>query len=1010
MGNKFAEHRSKVIFFAIVGIAFLAFFLLRGSADVLRFREINIGEIPVVLQSGSYAEFLHIHHEANTHLGTDRIEIDIFNPNTESVFEDTELFGFDTDYNIEGIRTLRTEEYSHVEFTVNIPVAGLYNIHIEYFPVSARGIDIARELRINGEIPFTGAELITLRRVWGSAPKPADASEGWAQFAPATSTRPASYIRQDNRNNQIRPPQVELPRWERAYFSDRLGFFTEPYRFYFEAGENTISLIGINEPLVMRSLVITSVYAIPTFAEFYAATNLPVNTSDFSTLVQGEWSTVRSSPSLFPLFDNSSGITDPPSVAVITLNMIGGTPWRVAGQWIEWEVEVPADGLYQIHISARQNYNRGFVSSRTLSINGAIPFEEVEAIPFRFNNSWELITLDDGDGEPLLFPLDAGVNTIRMYVTLGELGEIVDALLASVHRLNEIYRRILVLTGPTPDTHRDYRIHVALPDVMVMIYQETELLYGILHKLEDFLGERNEHTGIITTLVTQLDLFYARPNRIPNTLPNFRQNISAFANSIRALTESPLDIDFFIVSGTNAELPVVNETFFTRVAHETRAFVASFTHDFDSIGDVHEDGDNILEVWIPTGRDQATAMKSLIDESFTPESGINVNLRLVAHAAVLPAVVAGIGPDLVLSMPVNNPVEYAFRNAAVDLSQFPGFDEVYERFHPSAWVRLQYLDGFYAIPETQNFNLMFYRHDVLSELGLEPPRTWNDVLAMMPVLQRNNMAIGVPPIGNPMAPDISGFLTQLYQRGGFLYVLNHPHYEDLSRADLDSEAAIDAFEAFTRFFTHFGSPEFFNFENRFRAGDMPIGFADFGLFNVLSVFAPEIYGQWNFAVMPGYDHGAPVFFEGRAHLENGGYYQVHHTVPDWGTAAIMIKQSEMQDEAWEFLKWWTSAETQLRFGREMESIMGEAARFPTANIEAFQSLPWSSAQLTVLNEQRDWILGTPEVPGGYYVGRQLINVIRRVVGENLDTRETLLDVQIVINRELINKRREFGLE
>jgi len=110
------------------------------------------------------------------------------------------------------------------------------------------------------------------------------------------------------------------------------------------------------------------------------------------------------------------------------------------------------------------------------------------------------------------------------------------------------------------------------------------------------------------------------------------------------------------------------------------------------------------------------------------------------------------------------------------------------------------------------------------------------------------------------------------------------------------------------------------------------------------------------------------------------------------------------------LDWWTSAETQLRFGREMESIMGEAARYPTANQEAFQSLPWNSAQLSVLNQQRDWVKGTPEVPGGYYVMRQLVNVIRRVVSENLDTRETLLDVQIVINRELLNKRREFGLE
>ncbi|MCL1843445.1 MAG: extracellular solute-binding protein [Defluviitaleaceae bacterium] len=991
MSVTFAEHRNKIIIFGLLIVAAVTFAFLRGEEDLTPHRGvIDRAGIPVIHQAGGYAEFLHNH--ANTPFGTASVEIDIFNP--------TAGYGYEVISSFEGSAVLRTEEFSYVEFTLYVPVAGLYNIAMEYIPVSARGIDIARQLRINGEVPFTGADLLSFARVWGSAIVD-DAGGGFnlMQFVPATSERPALYIREDNRGNQIRPPQVELPRWERTYFSDRLGFFIDPYRFFFEAGYNTISFLGINEPLVKRSLELTPITTLPTFAEFRAATPLQEITSDYMQIVQAEWSTARSSPSLFPLFDNSSGITYPPSVALITLNMIGGTPWRVPGQWIEWEVEVEEAGLYRISVSARQNYNRGFVSSRTLSVNGVVPFEEVAVIPFGFNNSWELVTLQDEQGNDLLFPLNAGVNTLRMYVTMGDLGEIIDALLASIQRLNIIYRDILVLTGPNPDPLRDYRIHHQLPDVMVAIYQETEYLYGILRDLEDFLGERNEYTGIIAMTVQQLDLFYARPNRIPTGLSFFRQNISAIANAARALTEGQLDLDFFVISGTNAELPTVRETFFTRASHEIRAFVASFTHDFDSIGIVHEDGSMpIIDVWIPTGRDQASAMKAMVDDTFTPMTGIGVNTRLVAHAAVLPAVVAGIGPDLVLSMPVADPVNYALRNAAVDLTQFDDFYDIYDRFHKSAWVRLRYLDGYFAVPETQTFNLMFYRHDVLSELGMEPPRTWSDVLAMKPVLQRHNLQIAIPPIGNPMNPDITGFMTQLYQRGGFLY------NDDLSRAILDSPEAIDAFEAFTRFFTHFGSPEFFNFENRFRAGDMPIGFADFTIFNMLSVFAPEIYGLWNFALMPGFDHGEPVYFAGM------GYQQVHHTVPDWGTAAIMIPASDMQNESWEFLKWWTSFETQLRFGREMESVMGEAARFPTANLEAFQSLPWSSSQLQVLNEQRNWILGTPEVPGGYYVGRQLINVIRRVVADNLDTRETLLDVNIVINRELINKRIEFGLE
>jgi len=606
-----------------------------------------------------------------------------------------------------------------------------------------------------------------------------------------------------------------------------------------------------------------------------------------------------------------------------------------------------------------------------------------------FNNRWDLVTLSDDAGTDLLFPLNAGVNTIRLEVTLGELGEVIDRLLASVYRLNEIYREILVITGPSPDALRDYRLHEHLPHVMDAIYLEIALLYQIHEDLTAMVGgERNEHTGLIASLVRQLDIFYTYPTRIPLQLVNFRQNVSALGDTARVLSESQLDIDFIVVSGADASLPIIREGFFVQAIHEIRGFMASFFMDFGTLGDIH-DGDRAIEIWIPTGREQASVLKSMIDDSFTPDHNIGVNLKLVGAAAVLPAVVAGIGPDAVLSMPLPDPVNFAMRNAAVDLSQFPGFDEVVQRFAPSAMVPFEFLGGFYALPETQNFSVMFYRTDILADMGISPPQTWQDVNAIMPLLQRNNMSIGIPSVADPLNPDISGFLTQLYQRGGFLY------NDDHSRAILDNEAAIAAFEAYTDFFTLMGSPEWFNFPNRFRSGEMPIGFQDFTLFNMLSVFAPEIQGLWNFALMPGY-----MDAEGN----------IDHTVPSWGTSAIIFQQGDRQDLAWEFLTWWTSTESQLRFARELESVLGSAARFPTANLEAFSLLPWSTAQLSVLNAQREFTLGTPEVPGGYYVGRHIINAIRRILNDNVDARETLLDFNIVINRELINKRREFGLE
>jgi len=980
------QHKYSMAVLLVLVIGFLVFLFSRGDA-----LDLTPGAYrgPQILREGSYAEFLHIH--THTPRGTEIIQVNLFTRYDQPVpfvANDGQqdvgagyaygyfvpATGYEVLHGFEGeARVLRTEEISHLELTVYVPVAGMYNIQIEYFPVEARGIEIVRELRINGEVPFLGADQLTFSRIWGSN----TAVPGGDAFG----------VRTDSRGNQIRPPQIERPRWETAFFRDRLGYFPEPYQFFFEAGENRITLVGVSEPMVLRRMTLVPVTDLPTYAQFRAATTLRP-TTHFYQRVQGEHSTVRSSPSLFPIFDSSSGITEPPSASVITLNMIGGQPWRVPGQWIEWEIHAPEDMLAHISLSARQNYNRGFVSSRTVYLNGEIPFREVAAVPFMFNNSWELITLSDHEGTPMLFPLQAGVNTLRMEVTLGEMGEVLNRFLESINRLNLIYRAVLVVTGPEPDPLRDYRIHVRLPHVMEMIEAEAGILHDIARDMTLLTGERNEHIGLIAAMVSQLNDFLVRPERVPRRLRNFREQISALAEGARIMTEGQLDIDFIIASSPDQPLPRIRETFFNRVAHETRAFFASFTMDFDSLGEVYE-GDDVIDIWITTGRDQANVLKSMIDDTFVPNYNIGVNLRLVAPTAVLPAVVANIGPDVVLSVQNNNPIDFAIRNAAVNLATFEDFPEVVQRFAPHAMVPFEFLGGYYALPETQHFTLMFYRSDILEQLNLAVPRTWDDVMAIMPTLQRNNMQLGIPAIADPLNIDMSGLLTQIFQRGGHLY------NEDNSRTLLGSEAAIAGFDFYTRFFTHFGKPQHYNFLNRFRSGEMPVGFADFQLFNTLSVFAPEIQGAWNFALMPG-----TVWEDGT----------VDHTVPAWGTAAVMFASSENRDSAWEFLKWWTSAETQLRFGREMESVMGAAARHPTANLEAFAALPWSTAQLETLTEQRGWVRNAPEVPGGYYVTRSLIFAARRVINDNVDTRETLLDFVIRINRELISKRREFGLE
>jgi ABC-type glycerol-3-phosphate transport system substrate-binding protein len=868
-------------------------------------------------------------------------------------------------------RVLRTEEESFIEYVVRVEKAGLYNVYIEYYPLPSRGIAIERSFKINGETPFLGADRLMLQRVWG------DKDE----------------VRKDNQGNEIRPAQIEKPRWESAFFRDALGYSAEPYEFYLGAGDNVIRLEGINEPVAIRSLCLKAPVPAQNYQQFAREidTDKYRNTgSAYKLTIQGEHASYRSDPSLYAIYDRSSGATEPPSVAKIKLNMIGGQSWRVAGQWIEWEFYVPENGLYRFTVKGRQNYNRGFVSNRMVMIDGQTPCVELSAVPFNYSNKWKLTTFRDDQGD-MVFPLGHGRHSFRLQVAMGGMGEMLSVMEESVFRLNSIYRKILVLTVTEPDIYRDYRVDVVYPDIIKAMELESKILYKLVDDLTAYSGERSAQAAATLTLARQLELFVRRPDKIPRTLVNFKFNISALGDSLLALSQSQLDVDYIVVSAIGARLQPGRENFLVALSHEIRSFLASFFVDYNNLGDVYRKNKDVVEVWMLAGRDQSTILKGMIDDTFTPQTKIKVNVKLVAPDAVMPAVVAGTGPDAALTVPQIDPVNYAVRHAALDVSKMEGYEELTREFDSSVIVPFRYAGGVYGLPETQYFHVMFYRKDIFEELGITVPETWDELISILPIIQKNNMNVGIPSVATTeqINIDFSNFLAHLYQRNGSLY------NENGSRTLLDGETAIEAFDVYTKFFTHYKTPIVFNFLNRFRTGEMPLAFADYTNFNTLEVFAPELRGLWGFARMPG------------LRKQDGS---IDRSVPTGTLASMIFSNAKRPELAWEFLKWWVSADTQLRFGRELESVMGAAARYPTANYDAFTRLSWGSEQMAVLKEQRSWTVGTPEVPGGYYVSRHITNAVRRILNEGEDTRETLLDYSITINDELLKKRKEFGLE
>ena len=874
----------------------------------------------------------------------------------------------------DGVDCVYTPDGSYVTWTVEVEQAGMYNILLDYLAVASRGVDIERELYINGELPFSGARALTFTRMW------TDGGE----------------VRQDNQGNDIRPSQIEVFGWQQAYCKDDMGYVIEPYQFYFEEGENTLSLKAVNEPLVLSAITLMPVQSFESYADYRAAqpeVQMSDEAKSWSVVVQGEDSTLRSSPSLYARYDRSSPATEPYSVTNTVLNYIGGDPWNNAGQWIEWEFEVPEDGYYNITIKGRQTYQRGALSCRSVYIDGVIPFEDVSAIAFDYSTSWQMRTLADEDGVPFEFYLTEGKHTIRLEATLGEMGPILQQVEDSIYRLNQIYRKILVLTGVNPDRFRDYNLEGIYPEAIEAMDLESKRLYKIVDDTVAITGQKSDRVAVAQTLAVQMEGFVSHTERITQSFSNFKDNITSLGTAMQNMSETKLDIDLIVVSGSGAALPKVNDGFFQKAMHEVRSCVASYFVDYDSLGDVFEEGEegaeDLIEVWIVTGRDQSNVMKTMVDDTFTPQTGIRVNVKLVLADTLLTAVVAGNGPDVVLSLGSWFPVNYAMRNAVEDLTQFPDYDEVVAPFYPSALVAATYNDGVYALPETQEFSVLFYREDVLAELGLAVPKTWQDLIAMLPTIQGNNMSVGVP-YPDITTADISVLSSMIYQHGGQIYD------EDAIHTVIDSENGVSAFKLYTSLYNDYGLPTVYDFVSRFRSGEMPIGVANYSTYNTLTVSAPEIRGLWDFTTFPGT-------------LQADG--TIDNSVHAQGLSCMIIATDDerVKQNSWEFLKWWVSTDVQVRFGREIESVLGSSARYTTANREALKQLAWSADQLAVLEAQMSKTVGFREIAGGYSTTRHMTNAIRKVINDKDDARETLLTYSRTINEEIRIKRNEFGL-
>ena len=980
-------------------------------------------------------------------------------------------------------KILCTPSTGKVSFKVSVSESAMYTVMVNYYPIgddgwdsttdtdNGHGSNIERILLVDGIVPYKEARRLSFSRVWGDEYENGYDKSNYNRYK----------FTPDANGNEMRPIKVEMPEWRKTYLLDSETFFSEPLKVYLEAEkdaegndigpkEHIITFDSASEPMAIAWIEIGSSPELITYKQYLEqhkdAKTPSVKDGETKIMIHAEQPYRTSERVIYAMNDRTSGITIPQDPAKSLLNTIGGNggdKWKNPGQWIAYKVTVTEDGWYEIVPRFKQTVNQGLFSSRSIKIDGEYPFAEAKNLQFKYGDDWQVGVLNDGSTN-FKFYLTAGEHEIALCAVLGEMSEVLNDIESIQTNLNDYYRQILMITGSEPDEYTDYEFSKLIPAVITGMKREKQNLDNVSKDLQKKIGTKGENTVILDRIAFLLDEMSKKETKIASNLGNLKSYIGSLGTWLLSTKAQPLQLDYIMVQPAGTSLPRANANFFESMGHEFSSFFSSFFTDYNSIGakeKIDPNDPNSVEVWITTGRDQATIMRQMVDNGFNKD--ISVNLKLIAAGTLLPATLAGVGPDVSMD---GDPVGYGIRNAVVPLNYFESetvakindrielgdgsrvlsFSEVKETYfgnNEELFVPLTVLDpdrvelldekdeskGYkvidgverngivtYGLPYTIDFPMLFYRKDIFVELGLEVPETWDDVEGIIRALSENQMEMG-----------FSQAMTQIYmyQSGHEWFesardyaeyypdgeVSEHEYLRTVGMAsNLGSNGALDAFQRMTEWFTLYGEPVSYDFANRFRTGEMPIAIAAYSTYNQLKVFAPEISGLWEFVQLPGVIRTTE---DGRTYID--------HSTPGTPQAVMMMKdaaddikegqditESKKAQNAWAFLQWWISTDTQNRFGQEQVALMGTAAKYNTANVQALVGQSWTGQEKKNLMQQFESLKGTPMSPGNYIVARYTNFAFYNVVDDGKVASEAMRDYVDDIDHELSRKRAEYG--
>lgn len=793
----------------------------------------------------------------------------------------------------------------------------------------------------------------------------------------------------DRHGNEIPADQVAVDSPVTDYVQDQSRVSKRPFSFELPSGTSKLILTSDDVDLELYGIQVVQERQQLSYEE-YASDIADQPDGQDSLIIEAEDYRIKSDSYIRAGAERNPALY-PYNYRTKKLNVLDAASYSTAGQKVMYDFEITHAGIYFISFRYSQNYKEDIPVYRNIRIDSRDFCDVLRSVPFSYTGTDYSNTTIRKGGTPAGIYLTAGKHTLIVEADGTPVQTYIDRLYKILKDLSGIGMDVKKVSGTGASEYRTWDVESYLPGV-------TDKLSGYRDELMEIytdigkLQKKNSAAGLnIKMAAENLKKLLKNPDKLPGKLSLLSEGSGSatqfLSNQIDKLTYQNLSVDRIYIHGSQSPLPDADAGFFTNIIDGCKRLLHSIF--FSNVKDEKGDDSQTLKVWVNRPIQYVEIMQSMADTAYTPEKEIKVEISVMSsEQRIILSNSTNSSPDVVMGIGSGMPYDLGIRGAVADLMQFDDFSSYMQKEYNIQSLVPHMLDNkVFGVTETQEFYVLMMRTDIMKQLKLQTPNTWDDVAAMMPALRRNSMNFYLQLSGYTGTKPLYTTVPFILQTGGSLYSDN-----GLTTA-IQSKESLRGFEILANLYSLYSvQPVVSSFYNSFRYGQIPIGIASFTDYVKIKNAAPEITGLWEIALHPGMDNGSG---------------QINRGTTGAASACAIMESSEQKEQGWEFLKWWLSSNVQADFGNSLQMTYGPDYLWNTANREAFKQLSFPEDDKAVILEQWNHMQEISRHPAMYAIERELSTAWMNVVFNGVSTRIALDNAALNINREFERKLEEF---